>query len=128
MRRFNTAGPCNPAIHYTIPPLERLPGARAYVEQGDYIVLHAPRQTGKTTTLRALASALTAEGTYAALYLSCETAEPLQENILQAQLAILSVMAREAERALRPELRPPSPWPSAPDGLLLSTGLAMWAE
>ncbi len=128
MRRFNTAGPCNPEIHYTIPPLERLPSARTYIERGDYIVLHAPRQTGKTTTLRTLASALTAEGTYAALYFSCETAEPMQENVLQAQLAIISAIIREADTALPSELRPSSPWPSAPDAALLHNGLTAWAQ
>lgn len=67
MRRFNTAGPCDPALHYMVPPLERLPEAATAVERGDYFVVHAPRQSGKTTTLRALARALTAEGTLAAL-------------------------------------------------------------
>ena len=55
MRKFNTAGPCDPARHYMVPPVERLPGVRTLVEDLSYFVVHAPRQTGKTTTLRALA-------------------------------------------------------------------------
>ena len=62
MRRFNTAGPCEPSRHYMIPPLSRLPEAFDLVDQGDYFALHAPRQTGKTTTLRALAKELSAAG------------------------------------------------------------------
>ncbi len=38
-------------------------------------MVHAPRQTGKTTALRALAQELTAIGRYAALYFSCELGE-----------------------------------------------------
>ncbi len=45
MRRFNTAGPCEPSRHYMIPPLSRLPEAFDLVDQGDYFALHAPRQT-----------------------------------------------------------------------------------
>jgi hypothetical protein len=48
-RRFNIAGPNQPDIHYTLDPEPRLPGLRALVEQREYFVLHAPRQTGKTT-------------------------------------------------------------------------------
>jgi predicted AAA+ superfamily ATPase len=39
-----------------------------------YFVVH-PRQTGKTTTLRALAEELTAAGEHAALHFSCELGE-----------------------------------------------------
>jgi hypothetical protein len=66
-RRFNTAGPCRPDLHYMIPAERRLPEAPGLVEQGAYFVVHAPRQTGKTTALRALADQLTASGRWAAL-------------------------------------------------------------
>jgi hypothetical protein len=49
-RRFNTAGPCLPEDHYMIPALRRLPEAPGLVARKDYFVVHAPRQTGKTTT------------------------------------------------------------------------------
>jgi len=48
-RRFNTAGPNQPDIHYTLDPEPRLPGLRALIDQREYFVLHAPRQSGKTT-------------------------------------------------------------------------------
>ncbi|NJL26709.1 MAG: ATP-binding protein, partial [Thermoanaerobaculia bacterium] len=54
-RFFNTGGPCEPARHYMLPPERRLPGVERLVEQQHYFVVHAPRQTGKTTALRALA-------------------------------------------------------------------------
>ena len=54
-----------------------------------YFVVHAPRQTGKTTTLRALAAELTAKGTYAALHFSCEVGEAAGDDYGAAQRGIL---------------------------------------
>jgi hypothetical protein len=54
LRFFNTTGPCNPDDHYMLPPEERLVGAQLqrYISDELYWVLHAPRQTGKTTFLQ----------------------------------------------------------------------------
>ncbi|GHV79147.1 hypothetical protein AGMMS49944_09380 [Spirochaetia bacterium] len=54
IRFFNTTGPCNPWDHYMLPPEERLVGAQLhrYISDNLYWVLHAPRQTGKTTFLQ----------------------------------------------------------------------------
>jgi hypothetical protein len=59
VRFFNTTGPCNPWDHYMLPPEERLVGADGlkvhllrYIQDQLYWVLHAPRQTGKTTFLQ----------------------------------------------------------------------------
>ncbi|MDR0597177.1 MAG: PD-(D/E)XK nuclease domain-containing protein [Treponema sp.] len=54
VRFFNTTGPCNPWDHYMLPPEERLVGAQLqrYIRDQLYWVLHAPRQTGKTTFLQ----------------------------------------------------------------------------
>ncbi|MEI6416055.1 MAG: ATP-binding protein, partial [Pseudomonadota bacterium] len=54
MRFFNTAGPCRPEWHYTVESLHRLPEVRSLIEERHYFVIHAPRQTGKTTYLYAL--------------------------------------------------------------------------
>ncbi|MFC5821842.1 hypothetical protein, partial [Nonomuraea harbinensis] len=69
-KSFNTAGPCDPRLHYMLPPTPRLPEARTLIDMDRYFVVHAPRQTGKTTALEALASELTAEGDIAALMFS----------------------------------------------------------
>ena len=53
---FNIAGPCFPDEHSMLPALERLPGIMRIVEQRSYFVLHAARQSGKTTALMALGS------------------------------------------------------------------------
>ena len=46
---FNTAGPCIPDEHYMLPALDRLPEIRHLIARRQYFVIHAPRQTGKTT-------------------------------------------------------------------------------
>ncbi|MBP1466434.1 hypothetical protein EYB53_012035 [Candidatus Chloroploca sp. M-50] len=59
-RRFNVAGPCKPELHYMLPAAARVPLARRLVADFNYFVIHAPRQTGKTTSMIALAQELTA--------------------------------------------------------------------
>jgi hypothetical protein len=46
---FNTAGLCQADIHYMLLPTQRLPDLERLIEQRNYFVIHAPRQTGKTT-------------------------------------------------------------------------------
>ena len=76
-RQFNTAGPTDAADHYRIDPLLRLDWEelQALVAQKRYFVLHAPRQTGKTSTLLAMMEALNAGGEYACAYANIEAAQ-----------------------------------------------------
>ncbi len=59
---FNVAGPCQPDIHYMVDPLPRLTGVKELIDRREYFILHAPRQTGKTTYLYALMHQLNNEG------------------------------------------------------------------
>src|SRR3712207_4148547 len=126
-RWFNTAGPCNPADHYMLPATRRLPEVHSLIEQESYFVLHAPRQVGKTTALRALASELTASGRYAALHFSCEEGEASGDDFASAQRAILHALAFYARFDLPEELRPPAFVTEDREGLLL-TNLGAWAQ
>ena len=128
MRHFNTAGPCEAGRHYMVPPEPRLPEARPLIEQLGYFVVHAPRQTGKTTTLRALARTLTAEGRFAALHFSCEAGEPAGDDFGTAQLAVLDEIRARARVDLPGDLGPPAEWPAASHGQLLSLALREWAR
>ena len=83
MKRFNTTGPCFPDEHYMMPALDRLPGIRELVAGGNYFVVHAPRQTGKTTALQALVSEINAKGDMAAIYCTLESLQ----NATDVQLA-----------------------------------------
>jgi hypothetical protein len=111
-----------------LPPEPRLPGAREVINRKQYFVVHAPRQTGKTTSLAALARDLTAEGRHAALLFSCEEAKWAGDEVAAAEQVLLQTIATEARFGLPPELRPPAQWPEAPGGTLVREGLSAWAE
>jgi hypothetical protein len=126
---FNTAGPCDPKWHYMLPPERRLPDAGGLIDRGQYFVVHAPRQTSKTTSLRALARKLNKDGRFIALHFSCETAEPAGDDYVAAQRAILGAIAGEARiERLADDLQPPITWSDAQPENLLATGLTQWAE
>ncbi|MDR0618959.1 MAG: AAA-like domain-containing protein [Bacteroidales bacterium] len=72
MREFNTAGPCVKRWHYMIDSLERIQGVDALISGGKYFVLHAARQSGKTTFIRDLTNHLNAENNCYAVYCSLE--------------------------------------------------------
>lgn len=124
-RWFNTAGPCKPGYHYMLPPARRIPQVRGIIDQMQYFVLHAPRQTGKTTILRGLADELTEEGRYAAVWVSAEQG-PAFGDVGAAEAAMLSSWAAVA-KVLPAELRPPS-WPAAEPGDRVRAALGAWAE
>ncbi|MEL5892241.1 AAA-like domain-containing protein [Bacteroides sp. GD17] len=74
---FNTAGPIVPADHYNIDPLTRidLEEVENLIYQKKYFVLHAPRQTGKTSCLLALRDYLNARGEFYAVYVNVEAGQ-----------------------------------------------------
>lgn len=63
MRRFGTQGPVNSKDNYVVARREELSDFIVRVKEGRYIVLFAPRQTGKTTFFQDALKALTVEGT-----------------------------------------------------------------
>ena len=65
MRSFGTTGRVRPEQHYIVPRTQEIADFRHRVEEGKYIVLFAPRQTGKTTFFRlALEALATEDSTY----------------------------------------------------------------
>ena len=104
MRRFNTAGPVRPDEHYCVPPLDRvsLAGVMDLVRSKAYFVLHAPRQTGKTSALLALRDLLNGgtEGEYRCAYINVEPAQTAREDVGRAMGAIATEIALEAEDTL----------------------------
>jgi hypothetical protein len=75
MKYFNVAGPCNSAKHYMINAATRLHGVEALIDSEQYFVIHAARQSGKTTYLQDLTDRLNTGGKYHALYCSLENAQ-----------------------------------------------------
>ena len=105
MRFFNTSGPVVAADHYCIPPLERLNLAEMHrlIRDKRYFVLHAPRQTGKTSALLALRDLLNAEGNYGCVYVNIEGAQALRGDVEQAMQVILGELASWARSTLGDE-------------------------
>jgi hypothetical protein len=88
VRFFNTTGPCNPWDHYMLPPEERLVGAQLhrYIRDKLYWVLHAPRQTGKTTFLQSWMREINAGDEALSCYVTLERCQgvPEQERAMPA--------------------------------------------
>ena len=103
MRKFNTEGPVVARDHYCIPPLERLnlPSILELIEDKRYFVLHAPRQTGKTSILLALRDLLNsgAEGDFRCVYVNVEAAQALREDVRRGMRVILGELASRARSA-----------------------------
>ena len=135
MRFFNTAGPIVAADHYHVPPLERLDRDEVLmlIRQQKYFVLHAPRQTGKTSALLALRDLLNSGGAgeYRCVYVNVEAGQAAREDVATAMRAILSALARAARQTLDDQLVADA-WTgifegSGPNDALGET-LARWAE
>jgi hypothetical protein len=127
MRWFNTAGPCKPDIHYTLPSLVRLPQVTRIIEQQGYFVMHAPRQVGKTTAMLALAQQLTQEGKYAAALVSVESGAAFSNDIRGAEQAILNAWQTSLSFWLPGELQPPT-WANLLEGGRISQALSAWSK
>ncbi len=132
MRFFNTSGPVVAADHYCIPPLERLNlnEIRRLIRDKRYFVMHAPRQTGKTSGLLALRDLLNAEGDYRCVYVNVEGGQALREDVERVTRTILTELASRA-RSIGDDFLFEG-WPiifveSGP-GAALREALTRWAE
>jgi hypothetical protein len=81
-RFFNTTGPCRPDMHYMLPPEERLVGAQLhrYIKDQLYWVLHAPRQTGKTTFLQSWMREINSGKEAVACYVTVEECQGIADQ------------------------------------------------
>ena len=129
MRFFNTTGPCNPTDHYMLPATARLEELNIdrLLAQKSYFILHAPRQTGKTTAILELARQVTAAGSYIGVVVSMETGAAFPNDIGMAEDAILGDWRRRIRFQLPKTLHPPVWKTDAPPGQRLSEFLTEWA-
>ncbi|HBE19591.1 MAG TPA: polyketide biosynthesis operon protein CyrO [Cyanobacteria bacterium UBA11149] len=126
-RSFNTAGPCQEDVHYTLSPTLRLPSLERLIAQRNYFVIHAPRQVGKTTAMLALAKQLTDSGKYTAVMVSAEVGAPFSQDISGAEDAILGAWRDNISFRLPPEMQPPD-WTTMPSGQKIRSALQIWAQ
>jgi hypothetical protein len=102
-RHFNTAGPVVPADHYCIDTLQRMDWDEIHnlIAAKKFFVLHAPRQTGKTSTLLAMQDALNHSGDYTALYFNVESGQSARGDVAAAMPAILGSLVEGAALRLQ---------------------------
>lgn len=109
-----------------ISPTRRLPNVRQLVDRDQFFVLHAPRQVGKTTAMRAFAAELREAG-YVAVHTTIETSQGATE-VSEAEPRWIGAISRYAD-VLPPALQPP-PWNATSDlavGQRLGRWLELWA-
>ena len=100
MRFFNTEGPVRAEDHYAIPPLKRgnVDEILQLIRAKRYFVLHAPRQTGKTSALIALRDLLNsgAIGDFRCVDVNVEVGQVARDDVREGVRAILSSLASSA--------------------------------
>ncbi len=126
-RYFSTTGPCDPAEHYFVPVATRMPDLWPFIERKQYFVVHAPRQTGKTTAMRALATSLRARGV-AGCWATLERTQAI-EDVERAEPLWLQALWQWSQSALPAAWRAPDPATAmaSPVGGRLGAYLRAWA-
>ena len=105
-RFFNTAGPNRPEKEYTIDPLSRfdLEDILTLIAQGKYFVLHAPRQTGKTSCMLALRDYLNKEGDYIAVYANVEGGQASRNDVQSVIKSTVDTLAEQFRGVVKNDL------------------------
>lgn len=126
-RFFNTTGPCNPDKHYMLAPEQRIVYGQLgrYVELELYWVLHAPRQTGKTTFLQSWMKSINASGKAVACYVSVERCQQFPDAVNAIRMACEAIIGY-AQAFLPPGYVPVMP--STSPGSMLDAILTDWAR
>lgn len=90
MRTFAIAGPVNPKDHYYVPHRLDETLFLQLIEEKKYFILHAPRQSGKTTAIYMFAQQLNTAHNYKALYINVEPAQVARSNVKEGMEIILN--------------------------------------
>ena len=100
MRFFNTEGPVRPDEHYAVAPLDRVDVGEllGLIRAKRYFVLHAPRQTGKTSALFALRDLLNSgeAGSFRCVDVNVEPAQVVRDDVASGIRSVLSELADSA--------------------------------
>jgi hypothetical protein len=97
-RFFSIAGPVKTDRHYHIDPLSRVDWDEVQLlfAQQEYLVIHAPRQTGKTSTMLSMMEKLNESGEYVALYANIEAAQAARNDVERGITGICESIAHGA--------------------------------
>ncbi len=105
-RFFNTAGPQKPDLCYTLDPLSRfdMDEIATLIRQQRYFVLHAPRQTGKTSCMLALCDFLNRQGDYIAVYANVEGGQASRNDMQSVIKSTVDTLAEEYRGTIKNDL------------------------
>ena len=107
-RFFNTTGLCNAEDHYMVDPFRNMyENILHLIQSKQYFLIHAPRQTGKTTFLHALAHRLNKEGNYVSVVCSLESAGYNSISVETANINFIKALAKMSKFFLGPGHLPP---------------------
>jgi len=110
-----------------VEPLPRLSGVLELIDSEHYFVLHAPRQTGKTTYLYALMRQLNQDGQYTALTVNIKPAISGRDST-HAMRIVIAAIYRQAKQHLPETQWPPCVTETSIDVGSLQGYLNQWAQ
>jgi len=117
-RHFNTTGHNLPTEHYSVDPFARITWSKLQrlIDAKKFFVVHAPRQSGKTTLLEAIVQRLNAEGHYAAMRMSVHSVQTAGSEWEKGIRTVADRLVLEAEDSF------PDSWLSREGPALVKTG------
>src|SRR6056297_3315669 len=88
-----------------IDPLKRInkDEIMTLIEKWRYFILHAPRQTGKTSSLLALQDYINKEGRYDCVYINVEASQAARNDVFEGVRAIIIELAERVSTTLNDE-------------------------
>ena len=128
-RYFNTTGFCRPEWHYMVDPTRGLVNdIYSLIENNQYFLIHAPRQSGKTTLLHAISRQINSEGKYIAVTFSMENAGYRSITVEKAMLSAIYSLYATSQIFLAKSEMPPAIDNYQPNDSLLFTYLRDWSQ
>ncbi len=95
MKKFCIAGAIKPNLHYFIPKRLNWKHLDSLIDDMHYFILHAPRQSGKTSAILEYVKHVNKGSTCIALYLTTEPAHTAKNDIERALYWLLSQLETE---------------------------------
>ncbi|MBM3199038.1 MAG: AAA family ATPase [Chlamydiae bacterium] len=95
VKRFCIAGAIIPEDHYFLSHRLDWEQLRDFIEAKHYFILHAPRQSGKTTAVLEWVKELNREGRYKTFYINVEAAQAARNNVEKGMETLLDCFKGE---------------------------------
>jgi len=128
-RYFNTTGFCRPDWHYMVNPTRGLlHEIYQLIENKQYFLIHAPRQSGKTTLLHSITRQINSEGKYIAVTFSMENAGTREIALNDAMFSSIRSLYAMAEMFIDSGEFPPLPELYVKESDLLYKYLNDWSQ